>query len=157
MPTPFCFTGISTGVRAQVVVNSFSSTNVCFTIKNTSTVGTIGTITNIGFDLPGKRPNNYALTAPTGAYFVVHDLSASSGAQNFVSTFDFVLHTLKDGNPTFGGGKVADGIAPGQSATFCLRGDFSGLTAAQFAARIYPRFQAVNGGGSDVAKPGPCQ
>jgi len=158
-PTVFCFGGINTGVRAEATVSSISSSGACFTIKNTSTSGTTGTITNIGFDLPGERPNTYALTSSTNSnYFVAHDLSASSGAQQFVDTFDFVLHNKSNGTPTFGGGSVANGIAPGQSASFCVTGDFSGVTtAAQFAATIYPRFQEVNNGGSDVARNKPCQ
>jgi hypothetical protein len=62
-----------------------------------------------------------------------------------------VLSNKTNGNPTFGGGDVKDGIAGGTSATFVISGDFSGLTADQVARSIFARFQAVNGGGSDVA------
>src|ERR671939_443977 len=42
----------------------------------------------------------------------------------------------------------------GNTSTFTIKGDFSGLTAAQVANSIFARFQNVNPGGSDVAGPG---
>jgi hypothetical protein len=65
-----------------------------------------------------------------------------------------VLIDKTNGNPTFGGGSVNNGIASGTSATFSISGDFSGLTADQIARDIFARFQNVNPGGSDVATSG---
>jgi hypothetical protein len=143
-----------TGVDATVTNYTLVGNQFTFTINNTATEpGATGTITNIGFALPGTRPNNYILSSSTNAnYFLAFDLNATAGAQNFVSTFDLVLMDKSNGNPTFGGGSVNNGIAPGSSATFTITGDFSGLTADQIAQSIFARFQAVNGGDSDVAK-----
>ncbi|HEX8687983.1 MAG TPA: PEP-CTERM sorting domain-containing protein, partial [Pyrinomonadaceae bacterium] len=124
-----------------------------FTITNTSVPpGSTGTITNIGFALPGERLNNFQLVSSTNSnYKIVYDLNATAGSQTMVSNFDLVLFDKKNGNPTFGGGSVQNGIAQGTSATFVITGDFSGLTAEQIARSIFARFQAVNGDLSDVA------
>lgn len=147
-------TGINgTGVTANISNYSLNGNTFTFTITNTSVApGSTGTITNIGFALPGNRANNFTLVSSTNSnYALVHDLNATSGAQNLVSSFDLVLTNKTNGNITFGGGKVNDGIAGGTSATFTITGDFSGLTADQVARAIFARFQAVNGGDSDVA------
>jgi len=157
----FTITGVNgTGVTAQISDYSLSGNTFTFTIKNTSVApGSTGTITNIGFALPGTRPNNYQLVSSTNNnYALVFDQNATSGSQNFVSSFDLVLCNKVNGNCTFGGGSVNNGIAGGTTATFSISGDFSGLTAEQVARSIFARFQAVNGGGSDVAgNPGPGQ
>jgi hypothetical protein len=147
-------TGINgTGVTATVTNYSLVGNTFTFTINNTSVApGSTGTITNIGFALPGNRPNNYTLISSSNDnYGLFYDLNATSGSQNLVSNFDLVLINKANGNPTFGGGSVNNGIAGGTSATFTIGGDFSGLTADQVARSIFARFQAVNGGGSDVA------
>ena len=150
-------TGINgTGVTATVTNYSLSGNTFTFTINNTSTApGTTGTITNIGFALPGDRANNFALISATNNnYTIVFDQNATAGAQNLVSSFDLVLCNKQNGQCTFGGGSVNNGIAPGTSATFTISGDFTGLTADQIAHDIFARFQNVNPGGSDVATSG---
>ncbi|HEX8502703.1 MAG TPA: PEP-CTERM sorting domain-containing protein [Pyrinomonadaceae bacterium] len=147
-------TGINgTGVTATVSNYSLSGNTFTFTITNTSVPpGSTGTITNIGFALPGERLNNFQLVSSTNSnYKIVYDLNATAGSQTMVSNFDLVLFDKKNGNPTFGGGSVQNGIAQGTSATFVITGDFSGLTAEQIARSIFARFQAVNGDLSDVA------
>ncbi|MCA1618149.1 MAG: PEP-CTERM sorting domain-containing protein [Acidobacteria bacterium] len=147
-------TGINgTGVTATISNYSLSGNQFTFTITNTSVApGSTGTITNIGFALPGDRANNFSLVSSTNSnYKVVYDLNATAGSQNFVSSFDLVLCDRPNGNCTFGGGSVQNGIAGGTSATFVISGDFSGLTADQIARSIFARFQAVNGDLSDVA------
>lgn len=147
-------TGINgTGVKATISNYSLSGNTFTFTINNTSVApGSTGTITNIGFALPGTRANNFQLVSSSNPnYFIAYDLNAQAGAQNYVSSFDLVLMDKSNGNPTFGGGSVQNGIAGGSSATFVITGDFAGLTADQIARSIFARFQAVNGGGSDVA------
>jgi hypothetical protein len=150
----FTLTGINgTGVTAQVSNDSLAGNTFTFTIKNTSVApGSTGTITNIGFDLAGSRPNTYSIVSSTASgYHAAFDLNATAGAQNFVNTFDLVLMNNSNGNDTFGGGSVNNGITGGSSATFAISGDFSGMTADQVAHAIYARFQNVNNGGSDVA------
>ena len=147
-------TGVNgTGVTATVSNYSLSGNTFTFTITNTSVPpGSTGTITNIGFALPGDRPNNYTLVSSTnGNYTIIYDQNAQAGAQNFTSAFDLVLCDKKSGNCNFGGGSVQNGIAQGTSATFVISGDFSGMTADQIARSIFARFQAVNGDLSDVA------
>jgi len=156
-PCRLCFCGRTTDVRASAVISSFSNSGLCLEITNDTTLPTTGTITNIGFDLPGNR-GTYTEGSPFDSdYNIVHDLKATSGAQLFVDTFDFVLHNKSGGNPTYGGGKVANGIAPGDSAEFCILGDFTMLTLSELASGIYPRFQAVNGNDSDVSRLCPCE
>jgi len=152
-------TGINgTGVTATITNYSLSGNTFTFTINNTSVApNTTGTITNIGFALPGNRPNNYVLVSSSNPnYTLSYDLNATAGAQNLVSSFDLVLTDKSNGNVTFGGGSVNNGIQPGTSATFVITGDFSGLTAQQIAQAIFARFQNVNPGGSDVATSGPA-
>src|SRR5829696_9145169 len=87
-------TGINgTGVTATVSNYSLVGNQFTFTITNTSVPpGSTGTITNIGFALPGDRPNNYTLVSSTNNnYALVYDLNATAGSQNFVSSFDLVL------------------------------------------------------------------
>jgi hypothetical protein len=147
-----------TGVTATVTNYSLVGNQFTFTINNTSvSPNTTGTITNIGFALSGDRPNTYTLVSSSNSnYSIVYDQNATAGAQNFVSSFDLVLTDKTNGNVTFGGGSVNNGIAPGTSATFTISGDFSGLTASQVAHDIFARFQNVNPGGSDVATSGPA-
>ena len=147
-------TGINgTGVTATISNYSLVGNTFTFTITNTSVApGSTGTITNIGFALPGDHLNNFTLVSSSNDnYKIFYDLNATSGSQNLVSSFDLVLVNKANGNPTFGGGAVKNGIAGGTSATFVISGDFSGLTADQVARSIFARFQAVNGDGSDVA------
>jgi hypothetical protein len=147
-------TGINgTGVTATVSNYSLVGNQFTFTITNTSVPpGSTGTITNIGFALPGDRANTFSLVSSTNDnYKIFYDLNATSGSQNLVSSFDLVLINKANGNPTFGGGAVKNGIGEGASATFTISGDFSGLTADQIAQAIFARFQAVNGDLSDVA------
>src|SRR5215210_5892252 len=82
-----------TGVTATVSNYSLSGNTFTFTITNTSVApGSTGTITNIGFALPGNRPNNYTLISSTNNnYALAFDLNATAGSQNFVSSFDLVL------------------------------------------------------------------
>jgi hypothetical protein len=144
-----------TGVDATVTNYSLVGNSFTFTLTNTATEpGATGTITNIGFNLTGDR-GSFTLTSSTNPnYRAVLDIRASAGAQNYTSTFDLAL--LNGNSGTFGGGSVASGIAPGASATFTITGDFTGLNAQQIAESIFARFQAVNGGDSDVANfPGP--
>ena len=136
-------TGINgTGVTATITNYSLVGNTFTFTINNTSvSPGTTGTITNIGFALPGNRPHTYTLTSSSNSHYsIVFGQNATSGSPNLVSTFDLILS-----------GGLNNGIAPGTSATFVITGDFSGLTANQIAHDIFARFQNVNPGGSDLA------
>lgn len=142
------------GTTASVTNYTLTGNTFTFTINNTSSSGTI---TALGFDLPGNRPNTYARTSATNPNFViVQDASVQAGAVTDAGVnqgvFDFALIT----GSNFGGGKVSEGIAPGQSATFTITGDFSGLTAEQIARSISVRFQGIQPGDqSTVGEPIP--
>ncbi len=133
------FTG-GFGVTASVTNFSLNGNQFTFTVNNTSSSGSI---TALGFNLTGSRPN-YSLTSTTNSNFTLsNDVSAQAGAQNFTSSFDFALLT---GN-NFGGGTVSEGVFAGVSAqntaTFTITGNFSGLTAEQVAQSIILRFQGI--------------
>lgn len=141
---PITFSG-GFGVTATVTNYSLNSAGdkFTFTITNTSTSGSI---TAIGFNLPGERPNYMLVSATNTNFELRNDLSASAGAQNFTNSFDFALVT---GN-NFGGGTVSEGVwvgvgaTPGQNtATFTIMGDFSGLTAEEIVRSIILRYQGI--------------
>lgn len=141
----------STGLTAQVSNYSLVGNTFTFTINNTSVApGPTSVITNIGFNLTGERPNSYTLGSSTNAsYFVVHDLDSNLPGVNF----DFVLMNRQPTPPDpiqFGVGSIANGIQSGQSATFAVTGDFSGMTADQIARSIFARFQNGTPLGSDI-------
>ena len=136
---PITFSG-GFGVTASVSNYSLNGNQFTFTITNTSSSGSI---TAIGFNLPGARPN-YTLVSGTNANFTLgNDVGAQAGAQNFTSSFDFALLT----GSNFGGGTVSEGIiagvAPQNTATFTISGDFSGLTAEQIVQSIILRYQGI--------------
>jgi len=124
---------------ATATITSFSlvGNQFTFTVQNTSSTGSI---TGIGFDLDGENRGTFTLTSSSNSNFAVQsNVKAQAGAQTSTSNFDFALLT---GN-NFGGGKVAEGIAPNTSGTFTITGNFSGLTADQIAQAIFLRFQGI--------------
>lgn len=124
------------GVTATVTNYSLVNNTFTFTINNTSSTGSI---TGLGFNLPGNF-SNFALQSASNTNFALgNDVGAQAGAQNYTSSFDFALLT---GN-NFGGGKVNEGIRAGQSATFSVTGNFQNLTANEIAALIFARFQGI--------------
>ncbi len=146
------FTGrAGTGVTATISNFTLTGNQFCFTVNNTSVApGTVGTITSIGFDLPGTNRGSFGLTSQTNPNYRI-ETNVAANATGLNTTLDFALLT----GPNFnGGGSPNNGIAPGASATFCVTGNFSGLTALQIAQSAFIRFQNVNPGGSDVAQPG---
>jgi hypothetical protein len=133
------FTG-GFGVTASVTNFSLNGNQFTFTVNNTSSSGSI---TAIGFNLPGSRPNFTLISSTNANFTLANDVGAQAGAQNFTSSFDLALLT---GN-NFGGGTVSEGIiaglAPQNTATFTVSGDFSGMTAEQIAQSLILRFQGI--------------
>ena len=142
------------GATATVSNYTLVGNRFTFTVTNTSPSGSI---TAIGFDLPGDRANTYTIFSASDTDFKMGvDVKVQAGAVTGgglnQGVFDLALLT---GN-NFGGGKVAEGIAPGQSATFIIQGDFSGLTAEQIVRSLSLRFQGIGPRDeSTVAEPGP--
>ena len=129
---------------ATVTGYSLTGNTFTFTVMNTSSTGSI---TAIGFNLPGTNRGEFTLTSTTDSDFALASgVKAQAGAQTSTSTFDFALLT---GN-NFGGGTVAEGIAPGTSGTFMVTGDFSGLTADQIARTLFLRFQGIQPGDQSI-------
>lgn len=152
---------------ATVVCEFNSQTNtLTFTITNTSAItqpGSMSTITSIGFDLPplgnasASGLNGFTgMQAPSLSSdfdFSDADLGNVPGFNSVVLDFGFT--TGPGGN--FNGGSVADGLLPGESASFTVSGAaFAGLTEEQLCNAIFVRFQQVgaDGQGSDVGVPG---
>lgn len=164
--------GVDSGLfsTATVVCEFNSQTNTfTFTVTNTSAITTPGstsTITGIGFDLPPQgNASASGLNGFTGmqAPSASADFDFSDGDLGNVShgfndvVLDFGFTTGPSGS--FGGGSVADGLAPGESASFTVSGAaFAGFTEEQICNAIFLRFQNVplEGGseGSDVGVPG---
>ncbi len=152
------FTG-ATGVTATVSDFTLTNNTFTFTVTNTSVApGPTGTITNIGFNLPGTF-NAASFTGTGGDFTLQNNVNANATGLN--TTLDFALLTNKSNGTSsnnFNGGFVASGIAPGESVTFSITGDFTGLSANDIARSILLRFQAINnslnGQTSDVAGPG---
>lgn len=132
-------------VTATISNYTLTGNSFTFTINNTSSSGSI---TALGFNLPGSNLGTFTLTSSTDPDFAIQsEVKAQAGAQTATNTLDFALLTGKN----FGGGTVAEGIAPGTSATFTVTGNFAGLSAQQLAGLIFARFQGIQPGDrSDV-------
>ena len=141
---PGQFGSTATVSNYTLVGNTFT-----FTLTNTSSTGSI---TAVGFNLPGDRGTYTLATTSDSDFKLANDVKAQAGGQQFASTYDFALLTGKN----FGGGSVAEGIGANQSGTFTITGDFSGLTADQIAHLIALRFQGIGArDDSEVIGPNP--
>lgn len=142
------------GATATVTNYTLSGNSFTFTITNTSRSGSI---TGIGFDLTGTSRGDFTIAGASNSNFrIAMNENAQAGAVTSEGvnrgTFDFALIT----GSNFGGGTVAEGIGPGQSATFTITGNFSGMTAQQIAEAISVRFQGIMPGDqSTVGEPVP--
>ncbi|HZH90175.1 MAG TPA: PEP-CTERM sorting domain-containing protein [Pyrinomonadaceae bacterium] len=139
-------TATNTTPTPTATISNFTLTGnaFTFTICNTSSSGSI---TALGFNLPGADRGTFTLTSSSDPDFVVNSqVKAQGGSQTSTSTFDFALLTGKN----FGGGNVSEGIAPGTCATFTVTGNFSGLTAQQIAQLVFARFQGIQPGDQSI-------
>ena len=158
-------TGLESGAysTATFVVEFNPQTNtLVFTGTNTSAItepGSTSTITSIGFDLPplgsasASGLNGFSgAQAPTLSSSFSFSDAAVGAVPGFGAVLDFAFLT----DATFGGGLVADGLLPGESASFAVSGAaFSGFTEAEIANSVFVRFlnvpTAAGSGGTDVA------
>jgi len=141
----------------QATINIISLTNgsITFEVSNLLVAGVTSTITGIGFELPGTITANTpgVCSGDCGNFGAAPVVSNSPGnvPQFPAAVLDWAVVTgagFTGGNPP--------GINQGQTATFTVTGDFTGLTQAQFLAGVYVRFQSVvdpafPNVGSDVA------
>jgi len=131
-------------VTATISNYSLTGNSFTFTICNTSSTGSI---TALGFNLPGTDRGTFTLTSSSDPDFAIQSqVKAQAGAQTSTPNLDFALITGKN----FGGGKVGEGILPGTCATFTVTGNFSGLTADQIANLVFARFQGIQPGDQSI-------
>jgi hypothetical protein len=131
-------------ITATVSNFTLTGNSFTFTINNTSNTGSI---TAIGFNLPGSNLGSFTLTSTTDPDFSIKSqVKTQAGAQTSTSTLDFALLTGKN----FGGGTVSEGIAAGTSATFTVTGNFAGLTAQQLSELIFARIQGIQPGDESI-------
>lgn len=135
----------ATPVATATISNyTLTGNSFTFTINNTSTSGSI---TALGFNLPGTNLGTFTLTNASDADFAIQsNVKAQAGAQTTTPNLDFALLTGKN----FGGGSVAEGIAAGTSATFTVTGNFTGLTADQIARLVFARVQGIQPGDQSI-------
>jgi hypothetical protein len=144
----------------QATINIISLTNgsITFSVTNVLVAGVTSSITGIGFELPGTiTANSPGACGPSLA--VCNNFSLTPTVTNSpgnvpqfpAAVLDWALIT----GPAFTGGNPP-GVNQGDTATFTVTGNFTGLTQAQFLAGVYVRFQSVvdpafPNVGSDVA------
>jgi hypothetical protein len=140
--------GVSSPSLATANITSFSlsGNTFTFTIQNTSQFD--ARITGIGFDLPGAPRDGFTATNVGGFRFT--DSNDPNIPQFNSAVLDFAFVTGNSGN--FNGGFPNNAIAPGDSLTFTVSGNFGSLSAQQIINTILVRFQRVgpNGNESDV-------
>lgn len=144
-------------LQANINIISLTNGSITFTVSNILVAGVTSTITGIGFELPGTITANVlgACAGSCGNFGATPTVSNDPGnvPQFGSAELDWAVIT----GPAFTGGNPP-GINQGQSATFTVTGNFTGLTQAQFLAGVYVRFQSVTDTdpafanvGSDVA------
>lgn len=141
----------------QATINIISLTNgsITFSVSNVLVAGVTSSITGVGFELPGVISANTpgACGGNCGNFTATPTVDTAPGnvPQFNTAVLDWAVTT----GPGFTGGNPP-GINQGQTATFTVTGNFTGLTQAQFLAGVYVRFQSVSDPafpnvGSDVA------
>lgn len=142
-------------LQANINIISLTNGSITFTVSNILVPGVTSSITGIGFELPGTITANTpgSCGGSCGNFTAAPVVTNSPGnvPQFSAAVLDWAVIT----GPQFTGGNPP-GINQGQSATFTVTGNFTGLTQAQFLAGVYVRFQSVvdpafPNVGSDVA------
>lgn len=140
------------GTSATVSNYTLVGNTFTFTLTNTSAAGNI---TAVGFDLAGDRLNNFQIVGPSNGFTIAQDVDVQAGAATSAGVnqgvFDFALLT----GSNFGNGAGTGGLAPGQSATFTITGDFTG-SAQKIAESLSVRIKGIGPNDeSTVAEPNP--
>jgi hypothetical protein len=129
-------------LQATLNITSLTSTQIVFSVTNVLVNGVWSSITGIGFELPGTvTANTTGVCAGSCGNFTATPtvgLNQGNVPQFSSAVLDWALIT----GPNFAGGNPA-GINQGQTATFTVTGNFSGLTQQQLLAGLYVRFQSV--------------
>jgi len=142
-------------LQATINITSLTAGSITFSVSNLLVAGVTSTITGIGFELPGTITANSPGTCAgsCGNFTLTPTVTNDPGnvPQFGSAVLDFAVIT----GAAFTGGNPP-GINQGQTATFTVTGNFTGLTQAQFLAGVFVRFQSVvdpafPNVGSDVA------
>lgn len=128
---------------------TLSPSSLSLVLTNTSNFQ--GTVTGVGFDLPGSPLDGFS--GANVVAFTFTDTNQTNVPQFNTAVLDFSFIT----GPNFAGGSPNDGLAPGGTLTFNVSGNFAAFTEAQVASALFVRFQrtGANGQGSDVGGAGP--
>ena len=95
----FSFAGRSTGVSGTVTITQLSNNLLSVTITNTSTGAVTGSMTSIGFDLPGTQNGAFNLVSSSNSNYRL-GMGVAGNASGIARTFDLALLT----GPNFNGG-----------------------------------------------------
>lgn len=145
-------------LQATINITSLTNGSITFSVTNVLVAGVTSSITGIGFELPGTITANSPGTcgpslAECNNFTLTPTVTNTPGnvPQFPAAVLDWALIT----GAAFTGGNPP-GINQGQTATFTVTGNFTGLTQAQILAGVYIRFQSVvdpafPNVGSDVA------
>lgn len=129
-------------LQATINIISLTSGSITFSVTNVLVAGITSSITGVGFELPGTITANSpgACAGNCGNFTATPTvaLNVTNVPQFNTAVLDFALLT----GPQFTGGNPP-GINQGQTATFTVTGNFTGLTQAQFLAGVFVRFQSV--------------
>jgi hypothetical protein len=129
-------------LQATINITSLTAGSITFAVTNVLVAGVTSSITGVGFELPGTITANTpgACAGNCGNFTATPVVSNSPGnvPQFPAANLDFAVIT----GPQFTGGNPP-GINQGQTGTFTVTGNFTGLTQAQFLAGVYVRFQSV--------------
>jgi hypothetical protein len=159
--TLISFSGITNGDMATgELFLTFEGDTLVGTITNTSPDD--ARIMGFGFDIAVGDADGFEGEADMGFLFSDDDfgnVAQGGGNGNVVLDFGAAVNcegTTDVNNCDFnGGGDPKNGLAPDQTVSFSVTGDFGGLTDAEIAAALYVRFQNVGPDGelSDTAVP----
>ena len=142
-------------LQATINITSLTNGSITFSVTNVLVAGVTSSITGVGFELPGTITANTpgVCAGNCGNFGPSPTVTNSPGnvPQFNTAVLDWAVIT----GPSFTGGNPP-GINQGQTATFTVTGNFTGLTQAQFLAGVFVRFQSVSDPafpnvGSDVA------
>ena len=128
-------------LQATINITSLTSTQIVFSVTNV-VAGVLSSITGIGFELPGTVSANITGVCGGSCGNFTATPTVSPNQTNVPQFSSAVLDWALVTGPSFAGGNPS-GVNQGQTATFTVTGNFSGLTQQQFLAGLYVRFQSV--------------
>ena len=129
-------------LQATINITSLTNTQIVFSVTNVLVAGVWSSITGIGFELPGTVSANTTGVCGGSCGNFTATPTVSPNQVNIPQFSSAVLDWALITGSSFAGGNPA-GVNQGQTATFTVTGNFSGLTQQQFLAGLYVRFQSI--------------